>query len=317
MPIAFLLVIGLILAACGGKPATPAPTLPPPATLTPRFTPLPPVPTEAPYGSADRPYQIVVFPPEGSNTDPSTLEGFLKDRTGLSFKAVTAGSDAELLSDVCGSLPTFAWVDGWTLLAAQAKGCANLTLQIKNGGATGIKSDLIVSTAAAIDTLAAMRASLVRKVYCRLSKDDVASWVLPVIMLREPGGYSNDPFPAFKSVKDYSDSTAIVSDVSNNACISAIPSGTLTSYKIPDVADVTKTVKVVATTPELPFGGLVASITVPNHDVDTVAGVFPDHLDALQGLVVADSLVPATNADIAPTLKAFSDAGINFALLGP
>ena len=98
-----------------------------------------------------------------------------------------------------------------------------------------------------------------------------------------------------------------VQDVSDNKCVAAIPSGTLTNFKIPNVSDITKTVKVLATSPELPFGGLVASPTVPGKVVSAVTSVFTDSaaLDQLKGLVVADSLVAATNDDFSTTLKAF------------
>jgi len=232
----------------------------------------------------------------------------------LNFKEITASSDADLVDTLCGSVPTFAWVDGWTLLAAQAKGCGNVTLQIKQGAATGVKSDLIVSPAAAIDTLAALRARATTRTFCRLNRSDVVSWVLPVIMLRTTGF---DPFLAFHTVKDYSDPNAMVSDVSDNACVAAIPSGTLATYKIPNVSDVTKTVKVLATSPELPFGGLMTSLTVPRNDSDTISDLFRNNLDALQGLVTADSLAPATNADFTQNHTDFSNLGINFAVLGP
>ncbi|HLY27897.1 MAG TPA: PhnD/SsuA/transferrin family substrate-binding protein [Aggregatilineales bacterium] len=314
MPLAVLALSVLVLTACGGRQATPPPTPLPAPTNTPRFTPLPPVPSQAPYGSADRPYQIVILPPPDSNVDPASLEGFLKDHTGLNFKEITASSDADLVDTLCGSVPTFAWVDGWTLLAAQAKGCGNVTLQIKQGAATGVKSDLIVSPAAAIDTLAALRARATTRTFCRLNRSDVVSWVLPVIMLRTTGF---DPFLAFHTVKDYSDPNAMVSDVSDNACVAAIPSGTLATYKIPNVSDVTKTVKVLATSPELPFGGLMTSLTVPRNDSDTISDLFRNNLDALQGLVTADSLAPATNADFTQNHTDFSNLGINFAVLGP
>jgi ABC-type phosphate/phosphonate transport system substrate-binding protein len=273
------------------------------------------VATPVPFGSKDKPYQVVILPPAGSDTSPKALNDFLNERTGQTFKVTIATSEAELLDSVCTSVPTFAWVDGWALLAAQAKNCGNVALRIKQGDATGIKSDIVISPAAAIDSVAALRNRAKTRDFCRLDSQDVTGWILPVAVLRGPGF---DPFVGFKSVKDYGDPNAIIQDVSDNKCVAAIPSGTLTNFKAANVADITKTVKVLATSPELPYGGLMVSPTVPRKIADVVTNIFsdPNALDQLKGLVTADSLVPATNDDYADTMKAFQAGGFNFAALG-
>ncbi len=306
---------GLTLAACGGGPAAIAATHTPAPTSTPRATPLPTVGTPVPFGSADKPYQVVILPPTGSDTSPKALNDYLNNRTGQVFKVTLAASEDEALNSVCSSVPTFAWLDSWTLLAAQAKGCGDIVLRIKQGDATGVKSDIVISPAAAIDTVTALRTRAKTRDFCRLDSQDVTGWILPVAVLRSPGF---DPFVGFKSIKDYTDPNAMIQDVSDNKCVAAIPSGTLTNYKAANVADITKTVKVLATSPELPFGGLIVSQTVPRKIADAVVSIFADPaaLAQLKGLIVADSLIPATNDDFAETFKAFQAGGFNFATLG-
>jgi len=307
-----LILLSLTLVACGGR-SGPQATRPPDVSPTPRATLLPTVATQVPYGSADKPYQVIVLPPADTSANPQDLADFLKARTNLSFNVTLAATDAEVLEALCGPVPTFAWVDGWVLLAAQAQGCGNITLRIKQGDSTGLKSDVLISPAAAIDTVGNLRGRSKTRDFCRLASDDVVSWVLPVSVLRSAGF---DPLLAFRSIKDYSDNTAMVQDVSDNKCVAAIASGTLTNYKATNVVDITKVVKVLVTTPELPYGGLMISAAVPHNVADAVTNVFPDHVDALKGLVTADTLVTATNDDYADTQKAFQAAGFNFKTLG-
>jgi ABC-type phosphate/phosphonate transport system substrate-binding protein len=307
-----LTLIGIALTACGGRGGVQA-TLPPNQTPTPRATLLPTVATQVPYGGANKPYQMIVLPPEGSTASPQALASFLKDRTTLNFNVTLAASDSDVLAALCGPVPTLAWVDGWVLLAAQAQGCGNVSLRIKEADATGLKSDIMISVSAPIDNLPNLRGRSKSRDYCRLSSNDAISWILPVAVLRTPGF---DPLLAFRSIKDYGDIATMVQDTSDNKCVAAIASGTLTSYKALNVQDITKVIKIIGTTPELPFGGLMASSAVPRNVADAVSNVFPDHVDALSGMVTADSLVPATNDDYADTQKAFQAAGFNFATLG-
>ena len=303
-------MIGFTLVGCGARATgTPIPL----ATPTPRATLLPPVPTLAPFGTTDKPYEIVILPPADSDTSTKGLTDFLAAHTTLAFKINLVTTEAELLDKICSPDPTFVWADGWVLMAAQAQGCGNITLKIKQGSATSVQSDLIISAAAAIDTLAQLRLRAKSRDFCRMGSQDMVSWILPVAMLRAPGF---DPLTGFKSAKDYGDINQLVQDVSDNKCLSAIPSGTLNTFRATNVVDITKTVKVLATSPELPIGGLMVSLTVPRKDADTVTTVFADNVDQLSGLVNADSLLTVSNADFADTLKAFQTAGLNFAALG-
>jgi ABC-type phosphate/phosphonate transport system substrate-binding protein len=268
-----------------------------------------------PFGGADHPYQVLLVPPATSSETGTALAAFLKDRTGLTFKVNIVQSNSDVLAALCSPTPTFGWVDGWTLFAAIEQGCGNVALRVKQGEATGVKSDMVVSVAGNVDSVATLRRPAVasRRDFCRLGSQDTVSWILPVVMLRAPGF---NPLKDFRNIKDYSDASSIMQDVSDNKCIAAIPSGTLASYKANNVADITKTVKVFATSPELPFGALIVSPTVPRSVADQVVRQFADHTDQLKDLVTADALVQATNADFADAQKAFDTAGIRFDVMG-
>src|SRR3954468_16764292 len=103
-----LTLVVLALTACGCPAAIPATHTPAP-TPTPRSTPLATVSTPVPFGSADKPYQVVILPPAGSDTSPKALNDFLNERTGQVVKVTLAASQAEVLSALCSPVPTFAW----------------------------------------------------------------------------------------------------------------------------------------------------------------------------------------------------------------
>ncbi|MEP7288416.1 MAG: PhnD/SsuA/transferrin family substrate-binding protein [Chloroflexota bacterium] len=312
-----LFVLGLTITACGSGTANVA-TRPPQATVTPRATLLPTVAALVPFGTVDRPYHIVLVPPAGSSVTGTALADFIKERTGLNFKVDIVATYADVLQALCiaspGNPPTFGWLDGWTLLTAQAQGCGTIMLRTQQNGAMGVKADIVISPAAQIDTLAVLHNRAKTRDFCRVSSDDDISWILPVVLMRTTPGF--DPLTAFRNIRDYGDTTAMLQDVSDNKCVAAIASGTLSTYKLTNIADITRTVKVLATTPELPYGGLVASPDVPRPVASQVSSVFADHLDQLKDLVTADALVPATPADLADLQKTFDAGGFNLAALG-
>jgi ABC-type phosphate/phosphonate transport system substrate-binding protein len=306
-----LLCVTFILAGCGsvGPVATPLPA----ATYTPRATLLPTVATAVPFG-VDKPYEIVLVPPSDSSATGTSLASFVKERTTLAFKVNIVSTNAEVIAALCSATPTFAWVDGWTMLAAQAKGCGTPMLFIQNKGVSGIKADLLVSPAAQIDSINTLKNRAQSRDFCRMGSQDPISWVLPVLLMRSVSGF--DPITGFRSVKDYGDVTAMLSDVSNNKCVGAIASGTLETYTIPNVSDITRTVKVLATTPELPYGGLMVSNTVPLDVAEQVTSIFQRNPEQLQGLVTADAFVPAGSVDLTDIQRALTAGGIDFNALG-
>jgi ABC-type phosphate/phosphonate transport system substrate-binding protein len=314
------LILMAAISACGGG-GTPVPaTVPPSATPTPHSTALPTVGTTVPLGSSERPFQVVVMLPEDSTATGTSLASFLNERTGLTFKVeVISSTDPNrpnALEALCGGTPTFGWVDGWTLLAAQAQGCAEPVLRLRrnteDGDSTGIASDIIVRSVNKTTSLAGLK----DRIFCRLNSQDVASWILPVIMLRGAGiGPQN-----LSSVRDNDDYGTMLQALADGVCIAAaIPAGTLAQYKVTDKGgqtDITKILNQVATTPEVPYGGLVIASTVPRDLAEQVTKLFVDHPDELKGLVAADQFVNASPADFAEIEKFILAGGVDLRTLG-
>src|SRR5207245_2172087 len=132
---------------------------------------------------------------------------------------VIAKSESDILQALCSDTPTFAWVDGWTLLAVQAQGCASVAAQIRLKGQLGVRSDIVISPSAAISSVAGFK----NRIFCRLSDQDTVTWVLPELMMRAGGFNPSD----LKAAQSYPDVKSMLQVVANNGCIAAIPAGTL------------------------------------------------------------------------------------------
>jgi hypothetical protein len=129
-------------------------------------------------------------------------------------------------------VPTFGWVDGPALLAAKAQGCSTLAAKVRLGSdteaATGMRAELVVRSVTRITAVGGLK----DKDFCRVSSQDLVSWLLPVAMMRAGGV---NPFTNLHSIKEYSDTTGMLQALADNACVAAgIPAGTLSQYSVTD-----------------------------------------------------------------------------------
>lgn len=309
-----LAALALVLAACGGA-ATPTVTpIPATPTPTPLSEPLPTVATQPPFGVSDRPFRLMILTPGAEESALSNLETFLTGRTGQSFAVQTAEAGADVIDALCGDVPTAAWVDGLTLLIALDRGCAEPVLQIRRGrgnaATNGVRADLIASVEARITSVAGFRG----ETFCRLSPDSVETWLLPVMAMRAEGGF--DPFRELSDVREVPDAASIVHEVGNAQCVGALPAGTLRNVSVPGL-NVREAVEVIATTPMLPYGGLVVSNRMPPTLAEQVTALFREEPAVLEGLVDATSLTDASATTFAAALNMLHEAGISAALGTP
>lgn len=304
-----LALLGALLAACDGGGAV---RIAATATFTPTplSTPLPTVATQVPFGAETRPYQVVVVPPRQSAQTARDLNDFLNAQTGRAFNAVITQSGPEALAALCGETPTFAWVSGLTMVAAQMRGCGQPAILIQRGrgaaASTGVRSELIISPESRVTGIAGFR----ERDFCRLNAQDAVTWLLPVIVMRRGGNF--DPFIDLRNVRDLPDIASIVREVAFNRCVGAIPAGTLADYTVPGIAFVTSAVSVLpdTTTPELPYGGLVISERVPQPVAEQVVRLFLNNPDALEGLIEADGLVEVDADRLSAITRLLQEAGI-------
>jgi ABC-type phosphate/phosphonate transport system substrate-binding protein len=303
-----LIVLSLIVTACGGGPTVIQPTPLPTSTPTPRATLLPTVATTVPDGSSARPYQIVLIPPPNSTATGTSLAALLNDKTGLSFTVKMVDTYAEVLTELCGGTPTVAFVDGWSLATAMTQNCGVPFLKFqKPDGSSGVAADLIVSPALqlnSVNDITTGRAQV--RDFCRWNNIDmVQSWILPVMLMRSVSGLN--PLTDFRSIKDYKDSQSMFRDVISGQCIAALPRNTLNGYRINS-----NQIKVLASTAEIPYGGVMVSSVIPNEATNRIINVFSNKENAaIMKDYVSYNLAKANANDFAGLLRFFLNAGMN------
>lgn len=303
------LAAALTLAACnsGGGTARTAQRQPT-ATPTPISQPLPTIATQVPFGTESRPYRVVLV---AQSSGTQALSDLLNDQTGRAFEVESVPTNAQGMNLLCGEVPTLLVTDGLTLLAAQGQGCGQPVLLIQRGrGAqalTGHRSEIVVPTAARITNVNGLKG----QTFCRLGDQDVATWILPVLMLRAAGGF--DPFLDFESVRDVPNIATLIREVAQEQCVGAIPAGALDTARVPGIPSIQNVVAVLPgmASPELPFGGVIASERMPQAVVDQVTRAFLAKPDAVTGLLDGDGLVEADLDALSAISRLLQNAGMN------
>jgi len=326
---AFLLLSllgGLMLAACGG-PSTPPPTPLPTATATPRSTPLPPVPTAVPLASEDNPLTILMRP-EGTRRasagSAQALGELIQELTGLVVEIELADSYGEISARLCGAEPVAGWLDGLTYGVAAIQGCADPALQVRRANATGYRVDLLISAELAGDDVTAEDiGALAGQTLCRLSSEDVATWLVPGLMLQAAGV---DPLYGLAGVLAVADSDAIISAIYNDECqAGAVPNRyfpSRVSSELRALDDLRDRVAVVQSSPELPDGSLVYSQSVPLNVRIPLTDVFfqiaasSEHKQTLAAILQQDSLARVDESDFDDLRTFLQSSGLDLTLLG-
>lgn len=300
----------LMIAACSSvTQAQPTPR-PPTATATPRSTVLPTVVTQVPIGSEGRAYHVALVAPD-ANASGSELAAFLNKRLDISFQVDLLPTYADVLRQLCSDKPTFAWLDGRALLAAQAQGCGTAVFKFGQGTdkSTGVKADVIIRSGIkdAVTAINGFRG----KDFCRVNSQDVQGWILPSLAMRAAG---LNPAQDLRGIKEFADTAAELQAVADGICVGVgIPAGTLNSYNIRPSSG---QLSVLMTTPEFPYGGLVVSSTIPLTVASDVTDLFSKNQDQLRGLIRADDLIKVSSGDFADFQKLAQSAGLNLKALG-
>jgi len=320
------LLSGLILAGCGG-PASPVSTPLPTATATPRSTPLPPVPTAVPLASEDSPL-IVLMRPEGtrrsSASSAQALGDLIQELTGLVVEIELVDSYGEISTRLCGAEPVAGWLDGLTYGVAARQGGADPALQVERDDATGYRVDLLMSAELAGDeTTVEDIGALAGQTFCRLSSEDVATWLVPGLMLQAAGV---DPLYGLEGVLDVADSNAIISAIYNDECqAGAVPNRYFpnrASSELRALEDLRDKVVAAQSSPELPYGILLYSQTVPLNVRIPLTDVFfqiaasSEHEETLAAILQQDSLERVDESDFVDLRAFLQSSGLDLILLG-
>ncbi|MBI5960992.1 MAG: PhnD/SsuA/transferrin family substrate-binding protein [Chloroflexi bacterium] len=203
-----LVILALVLSACGGGSNDARPTRVPtkiPPTPTQRSTPLPDVPSAPALGQGSREIVIqFVLPGETPSTDArrfaTQLQGQLAEQLQLAFK-VELVTENEALKNLCSGAPTAAWVSAYSYGLAQARCNATPVLAVKRGRAPNMSIGTTAEIIARSDFTALRQLS--DQVFCRSNEQDpFTSWIYPGLMLASQGV---DPMLDLSAVRDYPD----------------------------------------------------------------------------------------------------------------
>lgn len=321
----------IALASTSCRRSAPPPTARPSPTSTPRSTPLPPLPTAIPFGSAGNPLHLVIVAPsalqaadssaaaatETVDSTVSALESALHDETDLTVAVELVETDAQALTSLCDSVTgtiSAAWLSGLGAMTAEARNCGSPVLQVERGtrsnATTGESAALVVASDSAITSAG----DLSEKTFCRLGVTDAYSWLIPMLMLRA-AGVSPD---SLKAVLDYTDPNEMVRAVADGTCDAA--GIALSEYNDLRVS-ARSSVKLLDQSTEIPYAVLVYPAEFPLGEQQKLTDALiaignGTRADLLAPLVDQDQLLAAAPADFSSLRTLISRAGIDLAQLG-
>ena len=321
LSLALLLVAALALTACRrveNEQRNVAPT----ATPTPISTPLPPVATQVPPGVDENPIHLLVnpdLPAASARSAANRLSDELTGRTGLAVVVETVTSDAEALAALCasvGGVVNVAFVDGLTMLAAQAQGCGLPVLIVERGtgrrAQTGETIQLLTQAEGNVATVAALGNDAS---FCRLGYDDLATWLVPSIMLQGAGIAPS----SVGAVSDYEDVDGVLAALVAGDCDAAgVPASALAAA----AADVRNALESLAESAAFPYSVLVYPSEMPLSARTALENALTDLMadtdagEPLRDLLAAGALAHVTEADFADLNDFIAAAGLDLARLG-
>lgn len=316
-----MLLAVLALAACRRADTGPRNVVPT-ATSTPISTPLPPIATQAPSGSDDNPLTVLLRP-SGSTTATRTasnrLADALSEQTGLTVEVATAATDAEALAALCdsvGGVVNVAWMSGVAVAAAEAQGCGTPALALVRGtgarAATGEAVQLVTREDGNYGSVASLADNAT---LCRISYDDVLTWLVPTLILRRAGVEPT----AIDDVADYEDVDLLLAAVADGDCDAAgVPESALDDAD----ADVRNALTVLGESAAMPYGVLIYPVEMPLAEREALEAALFDLMadedagEPLRDLLDADALERVDGGDFDALREFVEDAGVDLARMG-
>lgn len=319
-----LVGVMFIAAACRRQAEEGGPASLPTLTPTPRSTPLPALPTAIPIGQEGNPLQMIIHPPgdiDDARDAADDFEAAILEQSGLVVQVELVERDAEALAALCDSSSgqvAVAWLNGLSYLAAQAQNCGQPMLQVERGARqdarTGEAASIIAEEGGSVTTYSSLRG----KNFCRISYDDLYSWLVPSLMMRANGV---DPL-ALETVADYETIPELVQAVAEGDCDAAgIPAEALDEFA-DEIGDAAGNVTVLDTSVEFPLAILVVPLQVPlgtrltlNDTLETLAENSTTSV-RMRPLLGQNALLAVTTDDFVTIADFISSTGLDFSQLG-
>lgn len=182
--LALVVILSLLLAACGGG-AAPEPTEAPAATEAPTEA---PEPTEEPYayGTADNPIVWVLVPSQDTDAVLSGAEGIaaaVESATGYVIEPVISTDFTAAVEAMCSGEAQMGALNTFNYIVAKQRDCAQVGLVSMRFGSTFYTGQIVTRPETGITSLA----DLVGTTFCRPDPTSTSGWVLPSIALKAEG----------------------------------------------------------------------------------------------------------------------------------
>ncbi|UYN90335.1 MAG: phosphate/phosphite/phosphonate ABC transporter substrate-binding protein [Anaerolineales bacterium] len=182
--LALVVILSLLLAACGGG-AAPEPTSAPAPTAAPTEA---PAPTEEPYayGTADNPIVWVLVPSQDTDAVLSGASGIaaaVEEATGYVIEPVISTDFTAAVEAMCSGEAQMGALNTFNYIVAKQRGCAEVGLVSMRFGSTFYTGQIVTRPETGITSLA----DLVGTTFCRPDPTSTSGWVLPSIAIKAQG----------------------------------------------------------------------------------------------------------------------------------
>lgn len=218
-----MLVLGLLLAACGGDTGVQRTLVPSaiPPTLTPRSTALPYVDDAPTLGQEGREITILfavqsVTVNSDANRAKQALQDALGDELDLEFKVDFVDENVALAA-LCSGQPTAAWVSAFSYATAASECGAEPVLAIERGKLPNIligRGTELIAAASITDI-----SQLANGTFCRSEEHDLlTTWILPSLLL---SAENINPITDLDMTLDYPDDLSLLNAIYDGTCTAA------------------------------------------------------------------------------------------------
>jgi ABC-type phosphate/phosphonate transport system substrate-binding protein len=295
----------LVLVACAQSTPKPVATRPRPTPL-PTSTPLPPLPTLPPAGSADNPVVFLLVNPDGKSVTAKAdaLAKTISDELKLVVQVKIAATYGEARAAMCSGEASVISADAFAYLSAVEQDCGDGLYIAEVDGSTGTQGEMLAGLGRSIFSIKSFRGYR----FCRPDAMSVNGWFVPTLSLK---ANEVDPLGDLDSVIDSGSDVGVIKDIIALKCdVGAARLGA--EENVPGA----KSVLVIDKLPLVPNDTIMISSRLEGRARGLVGDNIRDHLDDIAGLIGADGLVTADDKKFDDLRQLFSVSNVDVLSMG-
>ncbi len=288
----------MLMAGCRGD-ATPGPARAMPTSI-PVPTPLPPLPTLPPPGSADNPLVILLVTPEAASLQDGAqaLSSQLSDEAGLSLVLRLTDAYAEARRALCDRAVVAVSLDAFSYLAASRDGCGTAAYVLEREGAVATRGQFLARDAFLPQSY--------RGVFCRPDGQSLNGWVMPTLTLRARGV---DTFTDMYSIVDAGSDEEVVRLIEAGQC--GLGATTAGAHEEVRGLAFPERLLVLEELAPVPNEALVFSSALDEPMRALVQDLAAAHLDDLAALLGGEALRPVDDSAFSDLRDLLAGAGVD------